>query len=206
VSEPNDIPPPEAIRAHFEQVLPRIQRHAKIQFSYLTPEARDDAIAKALGLAWKYYLAEAEKGKKPDEYISAIATYAVKHVRAGRDVAGVEKAKDVMSKRVQREKGFSVQSIPDHDDPCEESETAEALRNWRETPPDEAAAFHHDFPMFVEELPEKQAAVVLDAAMGDTTTELAEKHQVSSSRVSQIRVEARKKWAELGTPPAERER
>lgn len=210
MSDPTDIPDlsePGALQAHFTAaVLPRIQRHAKVQFSYLHGEARDDAIAKAVGLAWKYYAAEIDKGKNPDDYISSIATFAVKHVRAGRDVTGQEKAKDVMSKRAQRSKGFSVQSIPDHDDPKEENEAVEALRTWRETPPDEAAQFNHDFPMLIEELPEKQAAVVLDAAAGSTTTELAQAHNISMGRVSQIRSEARKKWAEMATPPAERSR
>jgi hypothetical protein len=50
--------------------------------------------------------------------------------------------------------------------------------------PDEAAAFHHDFPMMIEQLPEKQAAVVLDAASGGTTTERTEKHGVRMGRVS----------------------
>jgi hypothetical protein len=207
VSEPIDTSDPKAIEAHFLAALPRIQRHAKIQFSYLKGDAKDDAIAKVVGLAWKYYAAEIAKGKNPDEYISSIAKFAVKHVRAGRDVTGIEPAKDVLSKRAQREKRFTVEAFPEFvEHSHEESEAADALKNWRETPPDEAAAFHHDFPMLLDNLPPKTSAVCEDAAMGDTTTELAEKHKLSMGRISQIRTEARKKWAELAQPIADRER
>jgi hypothetical protein len=201
-----DIPDPEATQIHFLRALPRIRLHAQLQFRDLTPEAKDDAIAKAIGLAWKAYARETEKGRDPDDYISASAGFAVKQVKSNRDVTGQEKAKDVLSKYAQKKKRFTVQSFPEHDRSTEENEALDALHDHRESPPDEAAAFRHDFPMFVGELPEKQVAVVLDAALGDTTTELAEKHKVSQPRISQIRTEARKKWAEMGTPPAERER
>jgi DNA-directed RNA polymerase specialized sigma24 family protein len=207
MSEPtNELADPTAAQVHFLRALPRIRLHAQLQFRNLTPEAKDDAIAKAIGLAWKAYAREVEKGRDPDTYISAIAGYAVKQVKSDRDVTGQEKAKDVLSKYAQKKKRFTVQVFPEYDCSPDENESLDALHDHRESPPDEAASFRHDFPMLVEQLPEKQAAVVLDAALGDTTTELAEKHKVSLSRVSQIRTEAKKKWAELATPPAERER
>lgn len=201
-----ETPDPTAITVHFLRALPRIERHARIQFSGLDPEARDDATAKAIGLAWKAYVREVEKGRDPDGYISAIAGFAVKQVRADRDVTGQERAKDVLSRFAQKKKRFTTQPFPEHDSSADYNEALDALHDHRESSPDEEAAFRCDFPQFVSELPEKQAAIVLDAAMGDTTTELAEKHKVSLGRVSQVRNEARKKWAELCTPKDERER
>src|SRR4051794_29771768 len=103
---------PQAIQIHFLKALPRIERHAKVKFSNLKGEARDEAIQQALGLAWKFYCGEVLKGKDPDSYISAIAEFSVRQVR---DVAGMEKAKDVLSKRAQKRKGFTVQPFPEHD-------------------------------------------------------------------------------------------
>jgi hypothetical protein len=199
-----DLSDPKAIEAHFLAALPRIEKHAKTKFRGMTPEALDDAIQKVRGLAWKYYLREVERGKNPDDYISVIADFSVRHVKGGRDVTGIERMQDVLSHRGQKQRGYKVQSFPEHDTSPDES--VEALKNWRETPPDDAAAFHHDFPLFVKALPQKQADVVLDAALGDTTTELSEKHKISQSRVSQIRTQAREKWSELALPPDERER
>src|SRR4051794_11798743 len=116
MSEPTEeIPDPTAIQVHFFRALPRIRLHAQLQFRNLTPEAKDDAIAKAIGLAWKAYAREVEKGRDPDEYISAIAGYAVKQVKSDRDVTGQEKAKDALSKLAQKKKKFAVQPFPEHD-------------------------------------------------------------------------------------------
>ena len=204
--ETTELSDPQAAQVHFLAALPRIERHARVKLQGLKGEALDEAIQKVRGLAWKYYVGQIAKGKNPDEYISAIADFSVKHVRAGRDVTGVERAQDVLSKRAQRDKGFMVQPIPDTDNSEQENESMESIRHSRETPPPVAAEFHHDFPIFIGEMSAKKAAVVLDAAIGDTTTELAEKYAMSQGRVSQIRTEAREKWSDLAVPPAERER
>lgn len=202
----DDVIDPQAVQLHFLRALPRIQRHARVQFSALDPEAKDDAIAKTIGLAWKAYVGEWVKGRDPDGYISAIAGYAVRQVRADRDVTGQERAKDALSRFAQKKHKFAAQPFPEYDSSSDCNEALDALHDRRESLPDEAAAFRCDFPEFVQALPKKQAAIVLDAAMGDTTTELAERHKVTAPRISQVRNQVRKKWAERCTPPDERER
>src|SRR4051812_29336396 len=108
MSEPIDLSDPKAIEAHFLAALPRIERHARVQFSRMTAEAKDDAIQKVRGLAWKYYQNEVAKEKNPDDYISVIADFAVRHVRDGRDVTGMERARDILSRRAQKHKRFTV--------------------------------------------------------------------------------------------------
>src|SRR4051794_39703690 len=120
---------PQAIQIHFLKALPRIERYAKVKFSNLKGEARDEAIQQALGLAWKFYRSEVLKGKDPDSYISAIAEFSVRQVRDGRDVTGMEKARDVLSKRAQKRKGFTVQPFPERDTSPDENEGLDALRN-----------------------------------------------------------------------------
>jgi hypothetical protein len=63
--------------------------------------------AEVLAISWKWWLRLVERGKNPEEFVSAIATFAVKQVRSGRRLAGQDKAKDVLSPRAQRTKGWT---------------------------------------------------------------------------------------------------
>jgi hypothetical protein len=207
--EPIEAPDPsdtQAIKIRFLRALPRIKRYARVEFGDMRGEEREEAIQRTLGLAWKFYLAAVEKGQDPGEHISTIAKFSVRQVRAGRDVAGKERAEDVLSPRARKRNGIEVQALPEDKRSADDNESIGGLCRRRESLPEEAAQFHHDFPMLVDELSEKQAAVVLDAVMGDGTNELASKHCLSPARISQIRTLAKDKWTELGTPPADRGR
>ena len=84
-------PGPEALHAHFLQVLPRIVTHAQVRFGFLKcPGKRDDAIAEVVALAWKWFLRLIEQGKDIDQFVSVLADYAVRHVRCGRKLCGQE--------------------------------------------------------------------------------------------------------------------
>jgi len=180
-----------ALQAHFvEFALPRIRTHARIQFRGLSPEAQEEAVQIALGLAWKAYAREVERGKNPDSYVSAIARFSVRQVLDGRDVTGQEKAKDVLSRRAQRRKHFSVKSLPDA------SQTLDALLDCSGRP-DQLAAFRIAYPEFLAQIEPKKRAVIVEASQGTPTTELAENHGISQGRVSQIRREAFEMWNEF---------
>jgi hypothetical protein len=104
---------PEALQAHFLSILPRIKTHAQIRFGFLRcPGKREDAIAEVVAVAWKWFLRLIEQGKDVNEFVMVLADYAVRHVRSGRKLCGQEKAKDVLSPRAQRLKGFRVERLP----------------------------------------------------------------------------------------------
>jgi hypothetical protein len=87
-----------SLQAHFLAVLPRIEQHAWVYFRHLRcSHARADAIAETTALCWAWYLRAIRQGKDVDAFISALATYAVRHVRRGRKLCRKESAKDALS-------------------------------------------------------------------------------------------------------------
>src|SRR4051812_28274349 len=73
-----DLSEPEALKPVQEQfielALPRIEAHARVHFGYIRdPGRRDDAVATAVGIGWKHWLAAAGQGKDPAEFVNAIA-------------------------------------------------------------------------------------------------------------------------------------
>jgi hypothetical protein len=207
VSCPTPNPSPEALHAHFLQILPRIEEHAQIRFNYLRcPGRRDDAIAEVVALAWKWFLRLIRQGKQVDEFVSVLADYAVRHVRCGRKLCGQERARDVMSSRAQRSKGFTVESLNGSTRRCMEEVLGdphgqdlmdafeERLKDNTQSPVPEQAAFRLDFPNWPSRLGARNRAIAEDMALDLGTFELAERHKVSAGRISQLRRELHQDW------------
>jgi hypothetical protein len=196
------LPCPEALQAHFLAILPRIETHAQVRFGFLKcPGRRDDAVAEVVALAWKWFLRLVVQGKDPDQFVSVLADYAVRHVKSGRRLCGQERAKDVMSPRAQRSKGFSVEPLngstrrsledllgdPHGQELMDVFE--ERLRDNTRSPVPDQAAFRLDYPNWLSQLGQRNRAVAEDMALDLGTFELAERHKISAGRVSQLRRE-----------------
>lgn len=176
--------------AFTETVLPRVRQHARAQFSRLRGDNLDDAIAKAEGNAWKAYITLHRNGQNPDEFPSRIADFAVRHVKAHRDVTGQEKQKDVLSRR----HGRGVESLPLDDQ--HRPDLLDGLADTRRMTPADAAGFRIDYESWPAREKGKERERIDDLATGLTTTEAAVKHGVSESAVSQWRTKARRNWEE----------
>jgi hypothetical protein len=68
--------------------------------------------------------------------------------------------------------------------------------NKRTTPAD-LAAFKIDFGAWLPSLPGRTRRMAEDLAMGERTGDVARKHGVSPSRVSQLRRELQRSWEEF---------
>jgi hypothetical protein len=200
-------PGPEALHAHFLQILPRIEAHAQIRFTFLRcPGRRDDAVAEVVALAWKWFLRLVEQGKQVDEFVSVLADFAVRHVRCGRRLCGQERAKDVMSSRAQRSKSFSVEPLNGSTRRCLEDLLGdphgqglidafeERLKDNTVSPVPVQAAFRIDYPAWLSQLGARNRAIAEDMALELGTFELADKHKISAGRISQLRRELHADW------------
>jgi hypothetical protein len=198
---------PQALHAHFLQILPRIETHAQIRFAFLRcPGKRNDAIAEVVAVAWKWFLRLVEQGKDINDFVMVLADYAVRHVRSGRKLCGQEKAKDVMSPRAQRMKGFTVQRLPSsilrshnalYSDPHSQDlidAFEERLKDNTQSPVPDQAAFRIDYPAWLSQLGSRNREIAEDMAKDYGTFELAEKHKVSAGRISQLRRELHQDW------------
>jgi hypothetical protein len=200
-------PTPEAQQAHFLAILPRIEAHAQIRFAFLRcPGKRDDAIAEVVALCWCWFRRLVAQGKDVDELVTVLADFAVRHVRSGRNLCGQEKAKDAMSARAQRRKGFAVESLV-----CSTRRTLEALlgdphsqeqidafeerlKDNTQSPVPDQAAFRIDHPAWLSQLGQRNREIAEDMVKDYGTLELSERHQVSPGRISQLRRELHADW------------
>ncbi len=77
--------PIEHLHAAFLSILPRIELHARMRFHHLRcPQSRDDAIAEAIAISWRWFLRLIQQGKDPLSFVSRIADFATRHVWSGR--------------------------------------------------------------------------------------------------------------------------
>ena len=197
----------DQLHAEFLAILPRVETHAQIHFRHLRcADKRADAVAEVIALAWQWYLRLIEQGKDINEFVSTVADYAVRHVRAGRRLCGAEKVRDVLSPRAQRQKDFRVEPLPSstrrHLEALyslphgqESADTyEERLHDNTRTPVPDQAAFRIDFIAWLVQLGDRRRAIAEDMARDETTQDLATRHKVSQGRISQMRREFHSDW------------
>jgi hypothetical protein len=76
----------EGIQDQFVALLPELSNRLSVRFRYRNPEARAEAVAEGIGLAWAIFLSARKKDK--DITASNLAYYAGRSVEAGRKLAG----------------------------------------------------------------------------------------------------------------------
>jgi hypothetical protein len=208
---------PQALHAHFLEILPRIVTHARIRFRYLRcPGRRDDAVAEVVAACWKWYLRLAEQGRDVDGFVGTLADYAVRHVRGGRGLCGQDRARDVCSPAAQRRHEFKVEALDrstrrdfgalyadprgqDYQDAYEER-----LKDNTTTPPADQAAFRIDYPLWLSRLGARNRGIAEDMTLELGTLELAGRHGVSPGRISQLRREFHADWMHFCGDPLSR--
>jgi hypothetical protein len=197
----------DALHHHFLAILPRIEAHAQVCFHYIKcPGRRADAIAETIGISWRWFLRLTAQGKDITEFVSALASYAVRHVRSGRRLCGQERAKDVLSKLAQRRHGFCVEPLTpstrrDHEsiysDPHGQEHMdafEERLKDNFQSPVADQVAFRIDYPTWLAQLAPRSREIIADMTLDYGTGELALKHKISAGRISQMRREFHQDW------------
>jgi len=178
----------------FLSILPRIVAHGEIHFRReRCASTKEECLAEITALSWQWFVRLIRKGKDPTRFVSAIATFAAKAVKSGRRLCGQEKARDVLSPRAQKMKGFAVCKLPDFST-LSSNPLTEALQDNTKSPPDEAAAFRIDFPLWLSGLGDYKRRVAEDLMMGERTTDVANHHGCSAGRISQLRREFMGDW------------
>lgn len=200
----------------FLALLPKIELHARITFHTVKcPATREDKVAECIAVAWKWYARLNECGKDVNKFVMIFTYLVVKAVKSGRRVAGMEKAKDVMSEQAQRRHGFTVERLS-----ASASATHEELYGnphgqrrhdvWEErlqdntvTPPDEQAAFRIDFMAWLKSLTPRERRLVRAMSRNESTKDLAREFNLSPSRISQMRREFHDGWAAFCGEPTD---
>jgi hypothetical protein len=176
----------------FLDMLPAIRRQAHFAFHDLTPQSREDAVDEVIGLALVAFVQLVERGKAKQAYPSPLAQYAIRHVRAGREVGTRLNVRDVASRYAQQQRGFQLQRL-DHFD-SEEGAWMEALVEDKRATPADTAASRTDFAAWLKMLSPRRRRMANFLAIGETTNRAARRFHVSPARISQIRRELQQSW------------
>jgi hypothetical protein len=202
-----DAPLPALQAAFLSEVLPRIETHAEVCFGGVRcHHRREEFRAEMVALCWRWFLRLVERGKDPLAFPTALATYAAKAVKSGRRLAGQERSKEVLSPVARHKHGVKVEPLPSstrrpYDDfygdvhgQQELDAFEERLKDNTMTPPPDAAAFRIDFPSWLKTRTDRDRRIIEDMARDERTLDLANKHGISPSRVSQLRREFMEDW------------
>jgi hypothetical protein len=200
-------PPSISLHETFLAVLPKIETHASIAFRHIRCAAkRADKIAETIALAWKWFVRLHERGKDINEFAMHFIVLVTKAVKSGRRITGMEKPKDVLSERAQRQHGFKVEALPTsprasyearYSDPHGQQDYdafEERLRDNAVTPPPDAAAFRVDFPAWVSRLKERDRRLIGRLMRDERTQDVAREFAITPARVSQMRREFHEDW------------
>lgn len=184
-----------AWHAAFLEMLPAIQRQAKIAFRHLDPEAREEAVQAIAAYAATAFKALWDQNKAELAYPSVLALYGIRRVKIGRKVGSRLNVRDVSSEYCQLKKHLTVERL-DRYDKCEGT-WREAVVEDHQTPVVDQVWFRIDFPAWLSQFPDRDRQIAEALAAGSRTGEVAEQFEVSAGRVSQLRKEFAESWEEF---------
>jgi hypothetical protein len=195
-SRPDTLPSCDHLQRLFLAViLPRLRTHADVCFRAVRcPDERAELQAELVALGWAWFVRLVQSGKMPEQFPTAIATFAGRAVRSGRRLCGQLPTKDVFSPLAQRRHGFAVGPLPQFDS-CNGTVIDEALHDNTQTPPAEQAAFRVDFPEWVHRRSDRDRRIIGDMMIGERTRDLAGRFGLTAGRISQLRQEFYHDWS-----------
>lgn len=179
----------------FLAMLPAIRQQARFAFRHLDPEARQDAMQEVIANCLVAYVRLVDQNRSDIAYPTALAHYAIAQVKSGRKVGSQLRIGDVLSRYAQRSKGFTVKRLDRFSET--EGQWIEAVIPDDRRPVPDQAAFRLDFPAWLATQSDRDRSVALALAGGDSTSNVAEKFDVSLGRVSQLRRELYQSWNEF---------
>lgn len=171
-----------------EQILPVVERHARVWFRNMRCRKDDfaDAIADCLAHAWQGYIFALNRGKEPWLFPSMIATFAARKTKVGRKIGKRENAKDVFN--AARAGRIALSHLED------EEEWQEAVKDNSETPPPDQAAFRIDFPAWLQTLTTRNRKIAKTLAVGHSAKDVAKRFDLSQGRITQLRQQMLDQW------------
>jgi hypothetical protein len=183
-------------------MLPVIHAYARGAFAHLNPDARQDMIQEVIANALVAYVRLYQQGRVALAYPTVLARYGVAQVRDGRRVGTKLNIKDPLSRYCQKRKGVVVERLDVFDE--EEDAWAEAVvQDTRTATVPDIVSFRVDFADWLASLCRRDRRIAESLAIGNRTSDVAQRFDVSAGRVSQLRRELATSWkAFVGDTPA----
>jgi RNA polymerase sigma factor (sigma-70 family) len=174
----------------FLDMLPRILSQARRAFRQLRPEHKDELVQEVVVNAYCAFMRLVHRGKAHIAFATPLANYAIRQVIAGRRVANKPSLRDVMSPPIHS--GIVVERLDVFDEV--QGQWRQVLVEDRRATPAEIAAARIDVAAWLRSLSPRNRRIAKNLAMGETTTDVARKFNLSRPRVSQLREELKASW------------
>jgi hypothetical protein len=189
---PRQEKPVPSWQARFEEMAPRIERHAKIAFRHLRAEARAEAVQAVLCNVCCALARLAELNKLDLAYFTPLARYGVSQVKDGRMTGGHLNCKDILSPYCHKKKGLTIERLDKFDE--EEGAWIEILLEDRHAGPAQTAAARIDVGNWFATMRPRDRKIAGALAVGERTMDVARRFRLSEGRISQKRDEFRAGW------------
>ena len=176
----------------FLDMLPRICSQARRAFRQLRPEHKEELIQEVVANAYCRFVGLVCRGKADVAFATPLANYAIRQVIAGRRVANKPRLRDVMSPQAHSADGIVVERLDVFDEG--QCQWRQVLVEDRRATPAEIAAARIDVAAWLRSLSPRSRRIAKTLAMGETTTDVARKFNLSRPRVSQLREELKASW------------
>jgi hypothetical protein len=176
----------------FLKLLPGIRRQAGRAFRRLPLEQREEYIAEAVANAYCALARLAHRGQLHLAYLTPLADFAIRQVRAGRRVGTKRNVRDVSSRYCQRAKAVHVQRLDRYD--RRRDQWREIVVEDRRAGPDHVVMVRLDFAAWLESLTSRNRRIAERLAAGAAGQDIARQFGISPGRVSQLRGELQLAW------------
>lgn len=164
----------DSLHRFFVEHLTQMKQMAESHFRHLDPDKRQEAEQNALTLAWKFLYALLNQGRDYRAIWKGVTWFAIRQTKCGRMIQGQVKAKDAFECRRRGRVRF-------------ESVDLNGLIG-RKTLVFDQVVFQIDvLRHFLPTLTVRNQSLAGDLATGMTTTEAAEKYDVTPGAISQFR-------------------
>ena len=183
---------PNESKVKFLKMLPQIERQLSYAFRRLKPDARAEALQDGVVNCYLAYARLVQQGRDERAFACALASFAIRQIRAGRKSGTRSNCRDPLSVYARHKHGHSVERLDRF-----RRETGEWLEplveDRRASIPDQVAMLI-DVPAWFATLKRRLRRIAHDLAMGCCTSQLARKYDLSAGRISQIRHELYVSW------------
>lgn len=180
------------IQSRFLELLPGIERCLRHAFRHLQAEAFEEALTEGKANCYVAFDRLCRTGRHERAFASSLARFAERQVNTGRKIGSRLNVREPLSRYAQWKGSFQVERL---DRFAKNShEWLESLvQDWRISVPDQAA-FRIDLPAWLKTLSRRNQRIAQDLALGWSTREVAQKHNLSAARISQLRNELFESW------------
>ncbi len=172
----------------FLPLLPIIRRYAGRAFRRWPADHCEEAVAETTAAALISFIRLKRRGKNPLAFPTQLVRWAITHVLAGRRVGSRDNSRDVMNRAAQVRYDFGIDSFTRF------GYWHYCLIDHSQTPVPDQVCFRLDFAAWLQTLSLRDQRVAMLLAEGYSTSEVAQRFQVSAGRISQLRREMCDSW------------